>query len=299
MVPVAPGVALHVIEKRTPGDLAEHPRRALLMLPPTLATNAIYDLQVPGDASFDALGRAAREGYLAFAPSYEGYGQSTHPANGATVDAARCFADVSALVEWIRDTHHVARVDVYGMSLGASLAVALGGTQNGENRRHVGAVVLASNVYKSVTPFFQAVFFNPGLLGFLESAPNGYVATDPSAYAVLLGNSDPSAVAVLNQILPGVYATGPTLQGFNLPIFEASQGRAPMLQFWGTADPVTPPEDVSTFQSEYGGPGSVHVIQGGAHSILFEAGRDELWSTAFAFLNAQHHDEDNDEQHQE
>lgn len=286
MVPVADDVALHVIEKHTPRGLASHPRRALLMLPPTLATNAIYDAQVPGDASFDALGRAAREGYLAFAPSYEGYGASTHPVDGATVTKERCLADVAALVEWIHETRDVEQVDVFGMSIGSSLAVALGGTRNAEARKHIGRIVLASNVYASVTPFFASAFFNPGLLAFLRSAPNGYVATNPDAYGLLLSSSEPAAVAWLDAALPGTYATGPTLEGFTLPVFDASQGRAPMLQIWGTADPVTPPEDVAAFQAAYGGPASLHVIQGGGHSLAFEPGREELWSTTFEFLEA-------------
>jgi len=285
MVQVGDGVALHLIEKHTPRSLGAQHRRALLMLPPTLATNAIYDAQVPGDPSFDALGRAAREGYLAFAPSYEGYGASTHPPNGATVTKEQCFADVAALIEWIHDTHHVERVDVFGMSIGASLAVALGNTTS-PVRKRVGRIVVASNVYRSVTPFFASVFFNPGLYAFLTSAPNGYVATTPDAYGVLLSSSVPAAVTWLNSVLPGTYATGPTLAGFELPVFQAEPARAPMLQVWGTADPVTPPEDVAAFQAAYGGPASLKVIEGGGHSLPFEPGRDELWSATFAFLGA-------------
>ncbi len=285
LVSVADGVSLDVLEKRTARGLAAHPRRALLMLPPTLAANRIFDADVPGNPSFDALGRAAQEGYLAFSPSYEGYGLSTHPADGGSVTAQRCLADVEALVEWIRKTHDVDKVDVFGMSIGSSLAVALGGTLEGEAREHIGHIVLASNVYASVTPFFQQAFFNPGLLSFLQSAPNGYVATDASAYAVLLSNAVPSAVTWLDGALPGTYATGPTLAGFRLPVFPAEQGRAPMLQIWGTEDPVTPASDVAAFQAAYGGPASLHVIQGGGHSIAFEAGRDELWTSTFQFLN--------------
>lgn len=286
MVRVAEGVELHVIEKHTPRGLAAAPRRALLMLPPTLATNAIYDAQVPGDSSgdFDALERAARKGYLAFAPSYEGYGASTHPADGATVTKARSLADVAALIQWIHKTHAVEQVDVFGMSIGSSLAVALGSTTSAV-RAHVGRIVVTSNVYASVTPFFASAFFNPGLYAFLQSAPNGYVTTTPEAYGLLLSNSEPAAVTWLNSALPGTYATGPTLEGFTLPLFDASLGRAPMLQVWGTADPVTPPEDVAAFQAAYGGPKALRVIEGGAHSLPFEPGREALWSSTFEFLD--------------
>lgn len=283
-VRIAPDIVLDVIEKSAPRDFRERPRRALLMLPPTLATNVIYDASPAGAPDFDALDRAACAGFFAFSPSYEGYGDSSQPADGASVTAERLLGDMGSLVEWIRRTHHVRRVDLFGMSIGSSLAIALGGTHSSIDPHHVGRIVLASNVYKSVTPYFQQVFFNPGLKAFLESAPNGYVETTPGAYAPLLGEADPVAVQWVGQNLPGRYATGPTLEGFDLPVFDAHAGRAPALQVWGDADPVTPPEDVATFQSEYGGPVSLHVITGGGHSLLFESGRDELWRATFEFL---------------
>ncbi len=61
----------------------------------------------------------------------------------------------------------------------------------------------------------------------------------------------------------GVYATDPTLEGFELPIYPAEDGRAPLLQFWGDEDPVTPLADVAAFQAEYGGPADVVVLPGG------------------------------------
>lgn len=283
-VRISPDIVLDVIEESTPRDWTQRPRRALLMLPPTLATNAIYDASPAGAPDFNALDRAACAGFFAFSPSYEGYGDSSQPADGASVTAERLLGDMGSLVEWIRRTHHVRRVDLFGMSIGSSLAIALGGTQSSIDRHHIGRIVLTSNVYKSVTPYFQQVFFNPGLKAFLESAPNGYIETTPDAYAPLLGEADPVAVQWVDQNLPGRYATGPTLEGFDLPVFDAHAGRAPALQVWGDADPVTPPEDVATFQSEYGGPVSLHVIAGGGHSLLFESGRDELWRATFEFL---------------
>ena len=283
-VQISPDIQLDVIEKSTPRARMARSRRALLMLPPTLATNAIYDASPEGAPDFDALDRAACAGYFAFAPSYEGYGDSSQPADGSSVTAERLLGDMGSLVEWIRRTHHVRRVDLFGMSIGSSLAIALGGTESSTDPDHIGRIVVASNVYKSVTPFFQQIFFNPGLKAFLESAPDGYIETTPDAYAPLLGEADPVAIQWADQALPGRYATGPTLEGFDLPVFDAHAGRAPVLQVWGDADPVTPPEDVTTFQSEYGGPASLHVIAGGGHSLLFEAGRDELWRATFDFL---------------
>ncbi len=285
-VRISHDVRLHVLERYTTASLVASSRRAVLLLPPTLATNAIYDAHVDGDPSYDAMDRIAKDGYFVFAPSYEGYGLSTRPADGSTVTKQRLLGDLGTLVEWIRRTHHVDKVDVFGMSLGASLAIALGGTESSTDPDHIGRIVVASNVYKSVTPFFQSVFFTPEFLAFLESAPNGYIQTTPDAYAPLLSSAEAPAVDWVGQNLVGSYATGPTLEGFDLPPFDAHDGRAPALQFWGTADPVTPPQDVTAFQSDYGGPVQLHVIAGGGHALLLEPGRDELWTSALAFWDA-------------
>lgn len=284
-VNVGQGVKLHVLAKHSVRALATYPRRAILMLPPTLATNAMYDAAVPGDGSFNALERAAREGYFAYSLSYEGYGQSTHPANGSTVTAERMLQQAGQVVEWIRQNSLADKVDVFGMSIGSSIAAALGGTQSPIQRSHVGKVVLTSNVYKSVTPFFEQVFFTPEFRAFLESAPNGYIMTEPAAYAPLMSEVVPSAFAWASVKLSGVYATGPTLEGFDLPVFDATRGRAPALQFWGDADPVTPLSDVAAMQADYGGSIRLHVIPNGAHTLHLEAGREELWRETFKFLN--------------
>lgn len=284
-IDVGDGAKLHLLEKHSIRSLSIYPRRAVLMLPPTLATNAIYDAQVPGDSSYNALERAALEGYFAFALSWEGYGQSSQPAHGGSVTAERMLEQTGKAVEWIRRHALADEVDIFGMSVGSSIAVALGGTESTTNPNYIGRIVLASHVYKSVTPFFQEVFFSPEFRGFLESAPNGYIETDPSAYGPLMSNLAPDAFTWATTTLSGRYATGPTLEGFDLPVFDATLGRAPALQFWGDADPVTPLSDVAEVQADYGGPIDLHVIPDGAHSLILEDGRDEVWDKTFEFLD--------------
>lgn len=284
-VNVGDGVSLHVLEKYSVRSLTVFPRRAILMLPPTLATNAIYDASVPGDDSFNALDRAAREGYFAYSLSYEGYGESSKPAHGGSVTAERMLEQTGKVVEWIRTKALADKVDIFGMSLGSSIAVALGGTESPTKRRYIGRIVLSSHVYKSVTPFFEQVFFSPEFRAFLENAPNGYIMTDADAYGPLMSSVEPAAWAWAAATLPGEYATGPTLEGFDLPVFDATKGRAKALQFWGDADPLTPLSDVAETQADYGGSIDLHVIPGGGHSIPLEAGRHELWGETYRFLD--------------
>ena len=284
-VPVGDGATLHVVEKFTLASIATFPNRALLMLTGTLVTNKQYDTDVPGDESYDALVQAARQGYFAYSASYEGYGLSSHPEDGSTVTADRMLVQMGDLVEWIRHRRGVPKVDLMGASLGSSLCVALGGELSPIPRRHVGRIVLTSHVYKEVTPLFQEIFFNPELLAFLQNAPNGYVETGPDAYGLILSHVTPEVGAWAYATFPGEYATGPTLEGFDLPVFDAEYGRAPALQVWGDQDPITPLSDVARFQSEYGGLVDLAVIPGGAHALTLEPTREQMWNAVFAFLD--------------
>ena len=285
-VDVGDGAVLHVREAFTLDSLLHWPRRALLMLTATVVTNAQWNAAVPGDESFNALARAAHAGFFAFAASYEGYGDSTIPDDGRTVTAERLLDEMGEVVDWIRAERHLPRVDLLGASLGSALAVALGGRHSSINRHHVGRVVVTANVYRGVRPELAPFFFSPELRMMLESAPGGYVTTGPEMYGLVLTAADPAAAAWAFGAFPGTYAVGPTLEGFDLPVFDAADGRAPLLQIWGDADPITPLEDVTAFQDEYGGDASLVVLAGGGHSPYYEPVRDTFWDETFAFLEA-------------
>jgi pimeloyl-ACP methyl ester carboxylesterase len=282
-IKVSNGVNLHVLEKFTLKSALRLHRRALLMATGTLVTNQQWN--VPGP--YNALDRAARAGYFGFAASYEGYGESSIPTDGKTVTAERLLGELGQVVEWIRHRRLVRRVDMLGASLGSSLAVELGGIHSPINRRHVGRVILTANVYKGVTPFFEAIFFNPEFRAFLESAPNGYLPTAPESYGPVLAFAEPPAAAWVTANIPGVYAVGPTLEGFDLPIFPAQNGRAPALQFWGDQDPITPLSDVQQFQAEYGGRARYSVLPGGGHAPYYEGVKETFWRESLAFLNGE------------
>jgi pimeloyl-ACP methyl ester carboxylesterase len=284
-VPVGDGVRLHVVEKFSNASVQRREHRALLMLTGTFVTNAQYNAEIPGTTGYNALERAAREGYYAFAASYEGYGESSHPADGRTVTATRLLGETGRLIEWIRTQRNVRRVDLLGASLGSSLAVALGGTRSPIDRNHVGRIVVTSMVYKSVTPLLAETLFNPETRAALESIPGGYVPTGPEMYGLVFALATPQAQAWAFGTFPGLYAVGPTLEGFDLPVFEARDGRAPLLQIWGDQDPITPRADVDRLQREYGGRARLVVLRGAGHSPPFEASRERFWEQTFDFLD--------------
>lgn len=287
MVATADGTQLRVTEAFSPASVFRFPRRAVLMMPGTLVSGDQWNMDVDESGDFNALKRAAREGYFAYSVTYEGYPGSEQPLDGSTVTAERSLTQMGEIVEWIRAQRYVAKVDLFGTSFGSSLATALGGTQSPIPRWHIGRVVLQALVYKEVTPLFEEVFFSPEVLALLESAPNGYIMTAPEMYGLILIAADPAAAAFAFANYPDVYATGPTLSGFDLPVFEASYGRAPLLQFLGDADPITPMSDALAFQSEYGGSADLVVLPGAGHApyIGNESTREVFWSESLEFLD--------------
>lgn len=293
-VPTSSGAVLHVIEKVSPAAVLRVPRRGLVMLPGTLVTGSMYDMTAepteagPADAStLNALDRAAAQGWFAYAVTYEGYPGSSLPDDGASVTTARTLQQVGEVIELIRYGRFIPEVDLLGTSFGASLSVALGGTGGPIDPDHIGHVVVQALVHREVTPLFEAVFFSPEVQALLESAPGGYVPTSPEQYGLILANADPVAAALGFATFPDLYATGPTLEGFDLPVVDAGAGVAPLLQFWGDADPITPLSDVDTFQAEYGGPNELRVLPEAGHApyIAQPDLREAFWAETFEFID--------------
>jgi pimeloyl-ACP methyl ester carboxylesterase len=284
LINVGDGVQIHVIERFSGRSILRTPRRALLMLPATLAANNYFDAEVGDDPSFNALHQAASRGFFGFAMSYEGFGESTLPQDGRSVTAERILDHTGAVVEWIRAHRLVPKVDVFGTSIGAGIALAIGGTESPIDYHHINRVAIATNVYKHFSPATQATF-TPEFEALLLGLPGGYLTTTADTYVPIFAGMDPAALAWANANIPGTYPVGPVLEGFDLPFFEAAPGRAPLIQFWGSGSPTTPRSDVEQLQSEYGGPHRLVVYEGAAHNPIFEPVRHQFWDNVEDFLN--------------
>ncbi|HEY5868627.1 MAG TPA: alpha/beta hydrolase [Candidatus Tectomicrobia bacterium] len=284
MINVGGGIRIHVIERFSGRSVLRFPHRALLMLPATLATNTYFDAEVDGDPSYNALRQAASRGFFGFAMSYEGFGESTVPDDGRRVTGQRLLQHAGTVLEWIRTHRGVPQVDVFGTSIGAGVAIALGGTESSINHHHVNRVVIATNVYKHFSPETQAMF-TPEFKAFLLGLSGGYITTTTDTYVPIFAGMDPAALAWANANIPGTYPVGPLLEGFDLPFFEAAPGRAPLLQFWGEHSPTTPRSDVEQLQNEYGGPHQLVIYAGAAHNPILEPVRHDFWDRIETFLD--------------
>ncbi len=258
------------------------PRRAILMITGALASAAAYDAPIDG---FNCLDRAAREGYDAYAMSFEGTGASSYPDDGSTLDRKRLLADTASALEAVRAATGVDRIDLFGSSVGSLLAMQLGSDDSPVPAVHVGGLILTSVVYGAA----PAMAIPP-----LRAAMNagcwmpGYVTTSADDYAPLLTTA-PSALADwARAALPGVYSLGPLLAVADLASYDASHARAPALQIWGDSDLITSAADVALFQSTYAGPIELHVVPGGGHVPYYDVGAEDAWAAAFAFLDHVH-----------
>ncbi|HET6345285.1 MAG TPA: alpha/beta fold hydrolase, partial [Myxococcota bacterium] len=284
LVRVGADVTLHVLTNASrPASTRAEPARAALFLPGTLVTGALCELPLEdATAAGDAFDVAAEHGFLLFAVTYEGYGKSSKPPDGKLVTPPRLLPELQTLMGWIRREFNVGRVDLIGTSVGASLAMALSAQSDTETP--VGRLVLASVTYKTLAPAMRAQVLSPALRQALLAAPDGYLRTEAAHYGPLLAGASTVVAAWAAQRLPGVYAVGPTLAGFELPIFPASRARGEALTFWGERDILTPREDHLTLQQEFGGSMRSAVLAEAGHAPHLEPVRAQVWRQTFEFL---------------
>jgi pimeloyl-ACP methyl ester carboxylesterase len=286
-VDVGEGVRLHVVERRMSD---ERPRRAMLLIPATLVTHALYDAVIDGDASYSAMDRVSRAGYAAFTVDYEGYGKSTAPADGATVTFARCLHHMGRVVEWIRATTDLPRVDLLGTSVGSDIAVVLGSEGSPIEPSAVGRVILTAMTYRRFSELVEREAFSPQFESVLRGMPEGVLETQAPFYDLVTSEVDEPVRRWAHATFPGRYATGPTLAAFSLPLIDGAAARAPALLAWGARDPVTPRADALALLEDYAAPIELLELAEGGHSPFLEPHRETFWSAALSFLDRGYED---------
>lgn len=263
-VRVGRGRHVHVTERFTLRAWRAHPRRGVLLVPGTVVTGSFYELDVDGYRFASAL---AEHGLFTFAMDFEGSGGSSYPADGTTVTHELLVDETRAVLRAMRALRRVPRMDVLGESNGGGVAAELCA-----DALRTRSCVMASMLYAQGTPFFEAVFLDPGFLGFLTSQPNGYLDVGPPLYFNIVARSAPDVTAAILATQPGLYATGPLLEPTDLPFFDPTHARVPGLVIMGTEDDIATQEDGDALVLDYGSaPGA-----GGAASIVRIAGAGHI-----------------------
>lgn len=284
-VPVGPGRRVHVREHFTLRSWLAHPRRAALLLPGTVVTGSFYDLDVDGYRFAEDL---AREGFFVFSVDYEGSGESTYPADGFTVTHDYLVDAMRTVVRYVRLARLVSAVDAIGESNGGAIAAELCA-----DAARVRSCVLSSMLYRQGTPFFEAVFLDPGFLWFLMSQPDGYLDVTPELYFNILARTSPEVAAAVLATQPGLYAVPPLYAPVTLPWFDPTRARVPALVIQGTEDNIATQADADVLAAEYGsapgagGTATVLRIEGAGHLPRIEPGANAIWNAAVIdFLTA-------------
>lgn len=288
LVAVGPGRRIHVTEAFTVRGWLSWPHRGALLLPGALSTAEFMNLDVDGYRFQEQL---AHEGYFAFSVDYEGAGSSTYPASGYDVDHASQVETMRRVLRSIRILRLVPRVDIVGESNGGAVAAELCA-----ERWAARTCVLSSMLYTESTPFFDAVFLDPGFVWFLSNLPDGYIDATPDFYFNIVAGMPPAVAAETLATQPGRYAVGPLLAPVGgLPWFDPTRAAVPGLIIQGTQDNIALQSDADALAAAYGsdplggGVATVVRIEGGGHIPRVEpAPINGAWNQAVIDFLAAH-----------
>lgn len=287
-VRVGSGRYVHVTERFSLRSWLRWPRRGVLMLPGTIVQGDFYDIDVDGYRFQTDL---ARRGFFTFAVDYEGSGDSSYPADGSTVTHSFLVDESRTVLAALRALRFIPRMDVLGESNGGAIAAELC-----SDRTRVRSCVMASMLYAEGTPFFNAVFLDPGFLAFIGSQPNGYLNVTPDLYFNIAARSSPDVTSWILANEPGVYATAPLLVPVTLPWFDPTHARVPGLVIQGTEDDIATQPDNEALVLAYGsapragGHATLVRITGGGHVPRVEPSpiHDQYQDAVFEFLDPHH-----------
>jgi hypothetical protein len=234
---------VHVTETFTLRSWLTWPHRGVLLLPGTLSLGSFYNLDVDGYRFQDTL---AQNGYFAFSVDYEGSGGSTYPANGYDVTHDFLVSENRRVVRFVRILRLIPRLDVLGESNGGSVAAELC-----DDARAIRSCVMSSMLYAEGTPFFNAVFLDPGFVWFLSNQPEGYMNVGPELYFNIASRMSPEVQAATLSTQPGRYAMGPLVAPVGgIPWFDPRRSAGLIIQ--GTEDNVATQNDADLLADAYG-----------------------------------------------
>jgi alpha-beta hydrolase superfamily lysophospholipase len=275
---------VHVTERFTLRAWLQRTHRGALLLPGTIVNSSFYELDVEGYRFASDL---AERGFFTFAIDAEGSGESSYPADGATVTHAFLVDEATTVLRALRAMRWIPRMDIIGESNGGGVAAELCA-----DSARTRSCVLASMIYVEGTPFFEAVFQDPAFLAYLSSQPNNYLDVGADLYFNIAARASSDVADAILATQPGLYATPPLTVAASLPWFDPSRARVPGLIIQGTEDNIGSQADSDMLAADYGsapgagGVASIIRIEGGGHVPRIEPApvSDAYRDAVFTFL---------------
>ncbi len=169
LLPYAPGKSIFVTEYYTVRSLLRQPARAAIFLTAMEYRGSFWDVPVEGR---NALDMAARRGFFAYTTDWLGLGGSYRPPDGTKIDYRTNAGPVSELVDHIRRSRKVDKIDLVGEGHGGEVVSVLASDSD-----RIRSVVMTNLYYSEQGP--AKALFTPQFKDFLESAPAGYRVFNP------------------------------------------------------------------------------------------------------------------------
>jgi alpha-beta hydrolase superfamily lysophospholipase len=279
-IEVAPGRSIHAIETFTLRAFFRWPHRAMLMIPGPVTNAMYYNIDVPG---YDGGRILAERGFFAWSADLEGAGLSSMPADGRVATMSRQVENLRVVIERMRATRFVPRVDILGESWGGSVAAELC-----DDASATRSCVMSSMIYRNASDIGNATFRSPEFRALLDSLPNGYLPTFPGFYLQFVDASPPDVQNFTFATQPGLYSVAPEYAVFDLPFFDPTRARVPGLIIRGENDPNQPLSDTRELARDYGTHGAtLAVIPGAGHVPRVNAPpvNETFWTTVLDFVD--------------
>lgn len=264
-VPFASGKSIFTTEYSTPQSFLRRPARAAVFLTAAEYLGEVWDVPIE-DRSAPVM--AAMRGFFAYTVDYVGFGRSYHPENGTEVNYRVNAEAVRVLVDHVRLSRRVDRVDLIGEGHGAEVAADLAAEPE-----RIRSVVMSSLFYKSLKPGFAKRFFSPKFAAFLRQHSAGYWV--PNFVSDTLKHTKDQEIwdfflATQEDL---VVPTGQFLQyfDFGLPVIAAAEAKVPALILHAEFNRFAEVDDMIELKTEWGGDATLIVIEDAHHSIRLEA----------------------------
>lgn len=272
---------ISVTEYFTLRSVLRRPARAALFLTGPEFRGNFWTIPVEG---YNGPEMVAKKGFFAYTFDYVGVGDSYRPEDGSKVNYLTQVPAVRKLVDFIRRSRRVARVDLVGEGYGAEIAAQLA-----DEPQRIRSVAMSVITYKTLSQEILP-FYSPELEAFLRGQPDGYWQVPFLDLTLQHSTNEALREYVFQTQGDQFFPTGPALQywDFGYPIIDAEAATVPGLIIAGELDPFPAAGDMDELAQDWGGGAKLVVILGAYHVPRIESEEvvAQYYQALFAFLES-------------